>query len=276
MIGKHLEYSDSLPSSWSVKTVGEIGSYLNGFAFKPTQWGSEGLPIIRIQNLNDRNKPFNYYDGQGFLVPKKLKITSAKQLKSAEICVQSGATTEKNQNDYFKGQNIKIKSVVFEGFEASVKAFFSGRCQAYTTDASGLASIRNKEAKDPKEHVILPELISKEPLGPSVRRGDDEFFTIAKWVVFALIEAEDYGVTQANVDAMSKTTDNPAIGRLLGSTEDTGKLLGLEPLLHHGAEVCQRLVTCPALGPASVHRGARCNIGAPLVSFDHDLEPVML
>ena len=101
-----------------------------------------------------------YYDGQGFMVTKKSKITSAKQLKNAEICVQSGTTTEKNLNDYFKGQNIKIKSVVFEGFEASVKAFFSGRCQAYTTDASGLASIRNKEAKNPEDFVILPELIS--------------------------------------------------------------------------------------------------------------------
>ena len=169
----------------------------------------------------------NYYDGQGFLVNKG-KITSAKQLKGATVCVQSGTTTEKNLTDFSRANKLDIKPVVFEKLEATNAAYFAGRCVAYTTDASGLASIRNKEAKDPKEHVILPELISKEPLGPSVRRGDDEFFTIAKWVVFALIEAEDYGVTQANVDAMSKTTDNPAIGRLLGSTEDTGKLLGLD------------------------------------------------
>jgi len=168
-----------------------------------------------------------YYDGQGFMVTKKSKITSAKQLKNAEVCVQSGTTTEKNLNDYFKAQNIKIKPVVFEGFEASVKAFFSGRCQAYTTDASGLASIRNKEAKNPEDYVILPELISKEPLGPMVRRGDDEFYEDVKWVVYALLEAEEYGITQENVDQMKTSTD-PAIGRILGTTEDTGKLLGLD------------------------------------------------
>jgi len=168
-----------------------------------------------------------YYDGQGFMVTKKSKITSAKQLKNAEICVQSGTTTEKNLNDYYKGLQIKIKPVVFEGFEASVKAFFSGRCQAYTTDASGLASIRNKEAKNPDDYVILPELISKEPLGPMVRRGDDEFFEDVKWVIYALLEAEEYGITQENVDQLKTSTD-PAIGRILGSTEDSGKLLGLD------------------------------------------------
>ena len=169
-----------------------------------------------------------YYDGQGFMVTTKSNVKSAKQLKGATVCVQSGTTTEKNLTDYSRANNLNIKPVVFEKLEATNAAYFAGRCVAYTTDASGLASIRNKEAKDPKEHLILPELISKEPLGPSVRRGDDEFFTIAKWVQFALIEAEDYGVTQANVDEMSKKTDNPAIGRLLGSTEDTGKLLGLD------------------------------------------------
>ena len=107
--------------------------------------------------------------------------------------MQSGTTTEKNLTDFFKSINVKIKPVVFEGFEASVKAYFSGRCQAYTTDASGLASIRNKEAKKPDDHVILPELISKEPLGPVVRRGDDEWFTIVKWAIYALLEAEEYG-----------------------------------------------------------------------------------
>ena len=168
-----------------------------------------------------------YYDGQGFLVAKKSKITSAKQLKNAEVCVQSGTTTEKNLNDYFKGLGIKIKPVVFEGFEASVKAFFSGRCQAYTTDASGLASIRNKEAKNPEDFVILPELISKEPLGPMVRRGDEDFYAIVKWVVYALLEAEEYGVTQENVDTM-KTSTEPPIQRILGTSEDTGKLLGLD------------------------------------------------
>jgi len=168
-----------------------------------------------------------YYDGQGFLVPKKLKLTSAKQLKNAEICVQSGTTNEKNLADYFRAQNIKIKPVVFEGFEASFKAFFSGRCQAYTTDISGLAGVRNKEAKNPDDYVILPEVISKEPLGPAVRRGDDEWFAIVRWTAFALIEAEEYGITKANVVSLKDSKD-PNIGRLLGSAEDSGKLLGLD------------------------------------------------
>ena len=168
----------------------------------------------------------NYYDGQGFLVPKG-KITSAKQLKGATVCVQSGTTTEKNLTDYSRANKLNIKPVVFEKLEASTGAYFSGRCQAYTTDASGLASTRAKEAKDPAAHVILPELISKEPLGPMVRRGDDEWFAITKWVLNGLIEAEEYGITQANVDQMKTSTD-PQIGRMLGSTEDLGKLLGLD------------------------------------------------
>ncbi|NDG40030.1 MAG: amino acid ABC transporter substrate-binding protein [Betaproteobacteria bacterium] len=168
-----------------------------------------------------------YYDGQGFMVTKKSKISSAKQLKGATVCVQSGTTTEKNLTDYSKAAGLNMKSVVFETQEATNKAYFSGRCQAYTTDASGLASVRNKEAGNPEDHVILPELISKEPLGPSVRRGDDEFFAIVKWVVFALVEAEEYGITQANVDQMKTSTD-PVVQRILGTSEDTGKLLGLD------------------------------------------------
>ena len=169
-----------------------------------------------------------YYDGQGFMVPKKSKITSAKNLKGATVCVQSGTTTEKNLNDYSKSMKLNMKPVVFDTQEATNKAYFAGRCQAYTTDASGLASVRNKEASNPEDHVILPELISKEPLGPSVRRGDDEFFAIVKWVVFALIEAEEYGITQANVDQMKASSTDPVVQRILGTSEDTGKLLGLD------------------------------------------------
>jgi general L-amino acid transport system substrate-binding protein len=118
---------------------------------------------------------------------------------------------------------------VFEKLEATKNAYFAGRCQAYTTDASGLASIRNKEAKDPADHMILPELISKEPLGPMVRRGDDEFFAIVKWVMYALIEAEEYGVTQANVDQMKPRQHRPGRAAPAGhGNEDTGKLLGLD------------------------------------------------
>ncbi len=169
-----------------------------------------------------------YYDGQGFMVPAKSKVKNAKQLKNATVCVQSGTTTEKNLSEFSRANNLNIKPVVFEKFDAANAAYFAGRCQAYTTDASGLASIRNKEAKNPADHVVLPDLISKEPLGPAVRRGDDEFFAITKWVVFGLIEAEEYGVTQANVEALQQGSKDPAIGRLLGTTEDTGKLLGLE------------------------------------------------
>ena len=169
-----------------------------------------------------------YYDGQGFMVPAKGKIKSAKQLKGATVCVQSGTTTEKNLTDFSRANKLDIKPVVFEKQEAATGAYFSGRCQAFTTDASGLASIRNKEAKNPADHLVLPELISKEPLGPSVRRGDDEFFAIAKWVVFALIEAEEYGITQAKVDELAKTSTDPVVGRILGTTEDTGKLVGLD------------------------------------------------
>ncbi len=168
-----------------------------------------------------------YYDGQGFMVPAKGKIKSAKQLKGATVCVQSGTTTEKNLTDFSKANKLDIKPVVFEKLEAVNGAYFAGRCQAYTTDASGLASIRNKEAKNPAEHLILPELISKEPLGPAVRRGDDEFFAIAKWVVYAMIEAEEYGISSANVDQMKTSTD-PVVQRILGTSEDTGKLLGLD------------------------------------------------
>jgi general L-amino acid transport system substrate-binding protein len=196
---------------------GEIDILSRNTTWTLTRDASLGLNFVGV----------TYYDGQGFMVPAKLKLKSAKQLKGATVCVQSGTTTEKNLTDYSRANNLNIKPVVFEKLEASTGAYFSGRCIAYTTDASGLASVRNKEAKDPKEHVILPDLISKEPLGPSVRRGDDEFFAISKWVVNALIEAEEYGITQANVDKMMSSTD-PVVGRILGTGEDTGKLLGLD------------------------------------------------
>ena len=196
---------------------GEIDILSRNTTWTLTRDASLGLNFVGV----------TYYDGQGFMVPAKLKLKSAKQLKGATVCVQSGTTTEKNLTDFSRANNLNLKPVVFEKQEAATGAYFSGRCIAFTTDASGLASVRNKEAKDPKEHVILPDLISKEPLGPSVRRGDDEFFTIAKWVVFALIEAEEYGITQANVDKMM-SSDDPVVGRILGSGEDTGKLLGLD------------------------------------------------
>ena len=197
---------------------GEIDILARNTTFTLTRDASLGLHMTAV----------TYYDGQGFMVPSKGKIKSAKQLKGATVCVQSGTTTEKNLTDYSKANGLNMKPVVFEKQEAVNAAYFSGRCQAYTTDASGLASVRNKEAKDPKDHLILPELISKEPLGPMVRRGDDEWFAITKWVLHGLVEAEEYGVTQANVDGMAKDSKDPGVMRLLGNGDDTGKLLGLD------------------------------------------------
>jgi len=168
-----------------------------------------------------------FHDGQGFMVAKKSKIASAKQLHNVDVCVQSGTTTEKNLSDYARAQKLKIKPVVFENYEASLKAFFSGRCQAYTTDASSLVAILHGEARTPGDYLILPELISKEPLAPAVRRGDDEWFAIVKWVINALIEAEELGVTQANADAQKSSAD-PAVQRLLGGAEDLGRALQLD------------------------------------------------
>ena len=184
--------------------------------------------LTRDASLGLSSTVTNYYDGQGFMVTAKSKIKSAKQLKGQTVCVQSGTTTEKNLTDYSKSNGLNIKPVVFEKLEAAENAYFTGRCVAYTTDASGLSSTRSKVAKDPKDHVILPDLISKEPLGPVVRRGDDEWFAIVKWVMYGLLEAEENGVTQANVDQMKSST-SPVVQRLLGGgNEDTGKLLGLD------------------------------------------------
>jgi len=197
---------------------GEVDVLSRNTTFTLTRDGSLGLTQTAV----------TYYDGQGFMVPVKSKIKSAKQLKGQTVCVQSGTTTEKNLTDFSKAAGLNIKPVVFEKLEAAEGAYFSGRCVAYTTDASGLASTRNKVAKNPAEHVILPDLISKEPLGPLVRRGDDDWTTIVKWVIYGLLEAEEYGVTAANVDEQKANSKDPVVGRLLGSTEDTGKLLGLD------------------------------------------------
>jgi general L-amino acid transport system substrate-binding protein len=184
--------------------------------------------LTRDASLGMHDTVVTYYDGQGFMVPVKSKIKSAKQLKGQTVCVQSGTTTEKNLTDYSKANGLGIKPVVFEQLEATENAYFTGRCIAYTTDASGLASTRNKVAKNPADHIVLPELISKEPLGPMVRRGDDEWFAIVKWVIYGLLEAEEYGVTQANVDSLKTTSADPVVKRILGTSEDTGKLLGLD------------------------------------------------
>ena len=166
-----------------------------------------------------------YYDGQGFMVRKSKKITSAKQLNGATVCVNTGTTTELNLADYFRAQNMKYKIVAFEKTDEVVAAYDAGRCDAYTTDRSGLFSERNK-LKKPDEHVILADVISKEPLGPAVRHGDNQWSDIARWTLFAMLEAEEMGVTSANVEAMKKDA-SPSVKRLLGIEGDMGKNLGL-------------------------------------------------
>jgi general L-amino acid transport system substrate-binding protein len=170
--------------------------------------------------------PVTYYDGQGFMVNKKLGVKSAKELNGATVCVQPGTTTELNLADYFRAQKMQFKPVVIEKLDEVEAAYFSGRCDVYTTDASGLAATRVSKAPNPQDQVILPEIISKEPLAPAVRHGDDEFMDIVKWTVYALIEAEEKGIHSKNVDEMLKSED-PTVKRLLGVTEGMGKSLNL-------------------------------------------------
>ena len=169
-----------------------------------------------------------YYDGQGFMVAKKLNVKSAKELAGASVCVQPGTTTELNLADFFRANNMQYKPVVIENLAEVNAAFFAGRCDALTTDASGLASVRKNDTKTPDDYVILPEIISKEPLGPAVAQGDEQWTDIVKWTVFALLEAEEYGITQANVEEMAKTSTNPNIKRVLGATPGMGKAIGLD------------------------------------------------
>lgn len=169
----------------------------------------------------------NYYDGQGFMVKKELGVTSAKELDGASICVQSGTTTELNLADYFRANGMTFNAVVFEKQEEADSAFDAGRCDAYTTDASGLYSIRLKMS-NPDDIIVLPEIISKEPLAPAVRQGDDQWESIVRWTGYALLIAEEFGVNQANVEEM-KNSENPEVKRLLGVGEgvDFGAPIGL-------------------------------------------------
>jgi len=168
----------------------------------------------------------NYYDGQGFLIPKKLGLKSAKQLKGATVCTLPGTTTEMNAADYFRKNKISWKPVVIESGAELNKAFFAGRCDVLTSDASQLAAIRSI-APNPDDYTILPEIISKEPLAPVVRHGDDQWYDIVNWVVMAMIEAEELDITSKNVEEMLKSTD-PQIQRFLGVTPGMGKALGLD------------------------------------------------
>jgi general L-amino acid transport system substrate-binding protein len=167
----------------------------------------------------------NYYDGQGFIVRKALKVNSALELNDAAVCVQQGTTTELNLADYFRANKMKLKTVTFATADEALKAYDAGRCDAYTTDASGLAGERLRLA-NLNDHIILPEVISKEPLGAMVRHGDDQWFDIVKWTHYAMLNAEELGITKANVDDQLKS-DNPDVKRLLGTEGKHGEALGL-------------------------------------------------
>jgi general L-amino acid transport system substrate-binding protein len=167
----------------------------------------------------------NYYDGQGFMVPRKLNVKSAKQLSGATVCVQPGTTNELNLADWFRANRMTFKPLVIEKLEEVLNAYFAGRCDVYTTDHSGLVALRATRATKPDEHVILPEIISKEPLGPAVRHGDDRWFDIVKWSLYAMIEAEELGLSRKNID---EKNPSPSVQRFVGASGDLGKGLGLD------------------------------------------------
>ncbi|WP_136649097.1 amino acid ABC transporter substrate-binding protein [Paracoccus aeridis] len=169
----------------------------------------------------------NYYDGQGFMVRKDLGVTSAKELDGATICIQTGTTTELNLADWFRANNIAYQPVNIDSNAEGEQQYLAGACDAYTTDASGLAATRAAFA-DPENHIILPEIISKEPLAPAVRHGDNNWGDIVRQTLFALIAAEEYGVTSANLEELSKSSTNPEVQRLLGATDNLGGMMGLD------------------------------------------------
>jgi general L-amino acid transport system substrate-binding protein len=184
------------------------------------------ITLERDAGLGIQYTGVNFYDGQGFMVSKKAGVKELKELAGATICVAQGTTHEFNMAGYFRSRNLQIKPVVFESQDVMYEAFFGGRCDAMTQDSSALASAlatRNKQA----DYMVPPELISKEPLGPFTRRGDDQWAAVVRWSLFAMLEAEEKGVTQANVDEQLQSAD-PLVKRLLGVTAGNGKALGLD------------------------------------------------
>ena len=169
----------------------------------------------------------NYYDGQGFMVKKDLGVSSAKELDGATVCIQTGTTTELNLADFFKSNNISYTPVTVADDTEALRQYSAGACDAYTTDASGLASSR-ASLPDPANHIILPEIISKEPLGPSVRHGDNNWGDVVRWTYYALVSAEEKGITQANIEQIASSTTDPEVKRLLGLEGDMGKMMGLD------------------------------------------------
>ncbi len=181
--------------------------------------------VSRDTSLGVNFTGVTYYDGQGFLVKKSLKVNSALELNSASICVQTGTTNEQNVADYFKGNNMKYEVIAFGTADEAIKAYESGRCDVFTSDVSQLYAQRLKLAT-PADHAVLPEVISKEPLGPLVRHGDDQWFDIVKWTLFAMLDAEELGVNQKNVEELAKS-DKPELKRMFGTDGNLGEQLGV-------------------------------------------------
>ncbi|MCX7318813.1 MAG: amino acid ABC transporter substrate-binding protein [Hyphomicrobiales bacterium] len=181
--------------------------------------------LSRDTSLGVNFAGINYYDGQGFMVRKSLKVNSALELNSATVCLQTGTTNEQNLADFFKGNNMKYEVVAFSTADEVVKAYESGRCDAFTADISQLYAERLK-LTTPAEHEVLPQVISKEPLGPLVRHGDDQWLDVVRWVLFAQINAEELGITQKNVDEQAKS-DKPELKRIFGTDGSLGEQLGL-------------------------------------------------
>ncbi|WP_439551748.1 amino acid ABC transporter substrate-binding protein [Falsiroseomonas sp.] len=183
--------------------------------------------LVRDTALGLNMAGVNFYDGQGFLVRRSSGVASARQLDGATVCIQPGTTSELNITDYFRANNMRFTPVLIERPDEFVAAYAAGRCDAMTQDASQLASYRATALQNPQDHLLLPERISKEPLGPMVRHGDDQWFDVVKWVLSGLIEAEEQGITQANVEARLRDP-NPGVQRMLGVTAGFGRALGLE------------------------------------------------
>jgi general L-amino acid transport system substrate-binding protein len=196
---------------------GEIDMLSNNSTWTMTRDTALGLDFTGV----------TYYDGQGFMVPRKLGVQSAKELNGATICVPSGSTTELNIADYFRAMKMTFKPVIIEDADQIRGAFFAGRCDVYTGDRARLYATRAANSTNPDDYVILPEIISKEPLGPVVRHGDNQFADIVRWSQYAMIEAEEYGIASSNVDDMLKS-DNPSIKRILGETPGMGRALGVD------------------------------------------------
>jgi general L-amino acid transport system substrate-binding protein len=183
--------------------------------------------LSREASLGLQFAGINVHDGQGFMVHRDSGVTSARQLDGATVCVQPGTTTELNMTDYFRANRLRFTPVVIENIEEIRSAFINRRCDAYTTDASSLASFAAAQGANANRYLLLPEIISKEPLGPVVRKGDPRFFDIVRWTHYALLTAEELGITQANIDSFANST-NPDIQRFMGRTGDLGRMMGLE------------------------------------------------